>query len=235
MTDEQTIADKTRDFFKTKLDAGYPIPTDKATAGIFVKEAMSTLGLKSGNRTKTKEILKEVLDARKIDTSTMGFAKSTSSEFAFKKDEVSEPKPTGEAPPQGQETASTSPATSQATTSETFAKSEPIEKPIVPLPEIYKQRYHRDIGSISKWLHTLTVKKGIREPEPEGQKSEIVQLGEDWADYLYESGIKLPKALGFTFLILRTMVTVIAPVFKWMFKKKEKKPEPAKPQTETPK
>lgn len=232
MSSEQTIADKTRDFFKTRLDSGYPIPTDKATAGIFVKEAMSTLGLKSGNRTKTKEILKEVLDARKIDTNSMGFAKSTSSEFQFKKEEVSEP--TGEASPQGQESASSTTAPAQATqTTQQETKKE--EKPIVQLDPSFKQRYHRDLGGISKWVNDLTIRHGIRKPEPEGQKPEIVQLGEDWADYLYESGIKLPKALGFTFLILRTLVSIIFPVFKWMFKKKEKKPEPQKPATETPK
>lgn len=205
---DQTITDKTREFFKSKLTSGYPVPTDKPTATIFVKDALSTLGLSKGHTTKTKAILKEVLDEMKIDTNTMGFAKSISNQFHFIKDEIPEPP---KQQPQEQPKKEEIPIQQQT-------KEE--KKPQEPLPEIFKQRYHRDLGSISKWIHDLTVKHGVRKPEPAGQKPEIIQLGEDWADYLYESGIKLPRALGFTFLILRTLVSVIFPVFKFMFRKK---------------
>ncbi|MDE2590219.1 MAG: hypothetical protein KGL95_11235, partial [Patescibacteria group bacterium] len=83
MSTEKTVVEKTEEFFKSKLASGYPIPTDKPTATIFVKEAMTTLGLKSGNRTKTKEILQKVLEEMNVDVSKMGFSKNISEQFHF--------------------------------------------------------------------------------------------------------------------------------------------------------
>lgn len=235
----KTIVDKTKEFFGKKLEAGFQVK-DKMTAEILLKDALSSLNLSHGHRTRTKKILREILERKGISTTNI-FEKKIE---GFDVKLVAPPKPEPEIKTEAKSETSKMPLggtpekiiekpVAEHVTTEGERQAQETIKPKKQLSDETIAEYDKILQEGFGFVSKIYMKLGLVEVDEKEEEEkpltkdelekEFRSLGTSWANYCGRHGIELPVFLdtfmmgAFTFFILG------APLLKlFVFGKKSK-------------